>query len=304
MWFLASYDEKYKKFGNTNIRYLVDNGVTFWSDWPYKHYIENPNNDTITQKEFEEKIKTDDRFALLYGDLGPVYGKQWLNFGSKRESLSIHEGSDVVKGIYPISKHGYKNNGTNQIQEVIELLKTDPDSRRMLVTAWNPIDVKYSMLPPCHMLLQFWSYEMSYAERYDEYRKWMKEVNYDETGMGFETAMEHYNFPTRKLSMKMYIRSQDFYLGSPYNVAEYSILLHMMAQVVNMVPDELVYTMGDAHLYSNSIEASKEIISRESFDAPKLKLNRKINNIQDFRYKDIEIIGYKSHKNIHVPVAV
>lgn len=268
LWFLASYDKKYEKFGNTNIRFLLDNGVTFWSDWPYKHYIEKTNN-KISQKEFEEKIKQDDDFALMYGDLGNVYGKQWRDWTDYSEYF---EGGDI-KSI-------------DQIQKVIDILKSNPDSRRIIVSAWNPPDVKTAMLPPCHMFFQFWSYEMSKEERQQ-----LNKNNID-------------NFPTRKLSMKMYIRSQDFYLGNPYNIAEYSILLHMIAQITNMIPNELIYTMGDAHLYNNSIDAAKKIKTRKSFDAPKLKLNIKIKNIQDFRFEDIEIIGYKSHPNIYVPVAV
>jgi thymidylate synthase len=267
LWFLGAYDNK--KFSNTNIRYLIENGVTFWTDWPLKNYNDN-NDQKLTQKDFEKKILEDDNFALQYGDLGPVYGKQWINC-----------------------------DGVNQIDNIIDQLKNDPDSRRMLVDSWNVAEIPHMMLPPCHMLFQFYSHEMNKESRFYEFSKWKQ--NY---GIPMKDTIEKHNFPTRRLSLQLYIRSNDFYLGSPYNVAEYSLLLHMIGQVVNMIPYELIYTMGDTHLYLNSIDAANKIMERFSYDLPSLTLNRDIKSIYDFRYNDIHIENYKSHSNIKVDVAV
>ena len=268
LWFLSAYDEKYRKFGNTNIRYLLENGVTFWTDWPLKNY--NDHNEKIDQKTFENKILSDDNFALQWGDLGHVYGHQWLN-----------------------------SNGVNQIDKVIEQLKNDPDCRRMIVDSWNVAEIPYMMLPPCHMMFQFYSHEMNKDSRFYEFSKWRQTY-----GISYKDTMEQHNFPTRKLSVQLYIRSQDVFLGQPFNIAEYALLLHMIGQIVNMVPYELIYTMGDAHLYNNSIDASNKLLIRDSYDLPKLKLNRDVKSIYDFRYDDIAIENYKAHSNIRVDVAV
>ena len=266
LWFLSAYDDKYKKFRNTNIRYLVDNGVTFWTDWPLANY--NKYNSPLSQKEFEKRIMEDDDFALQWGDLGPVYGKQWLNFS-----------------------------GVNQIDEVINLLKNDPDSRRIILNAWNPPEIPHMMLPPCHMFFQLYSFDMGEDERFYFFTK--DRVTYKKAHKSISSC-----FPKRRLDMQLYIRSQDVYLGQPFNIAEYALLLHMLAQVTNMVAGNLIYTIGDAHLYTNSIDAAKTICTRTGYDLSKLVLNKKIKNIYDLRFDDIQIEDYKSHNNIYVKVAV
>lgn len=267
LWFLGAYDNK--KFSNTNIRYLLDNGVTFWTDWPLKNY-NNHHDIKISQKEFEDKIKKDDNFALQWGDLGPVYGKQWIN-----------------------------SSGVNQIDDIINQLKNNPDSRRMIVDSWSVPEISQMMLPPCHMMFQFYSHEMNSESRFYEFSKWKHRYN-----IPMKDTIDQHDFPIRRLSLQLYIRSQDVYLGQPFNIAEYSLLLHMMAQVVNMVPYELVYTMGDAHLYTNSFDASRRLLERDSYELPILTLNREIKNIYDFRYSDITIENYRAHNNITVEVAV
>lgn len=267
LWLLGAYDNK--KFPNTNIRYLVENGVTFWTDWPLRNYNEH-NNMKLSQKEFEEMILKNDDFALQWGDLGPVYGKQWINC-----------------------------NGVNQIDNIINQLRTDPDSRRMIVDSWNVAEIPHMMLPPCHFMFQFYSHEMNKDSRFYEFTKWKQNNKITMTD-----TMEQHNFPTRKLSLQLYVRSNDVGLGQPFNISEYALLLNLIGQIVNMVPYELVYTIGDAHIYNNHIDQLIKMSDRVSYDLPTLTLNRNIKSIYDFRYDDIVINDYKSHSNIKMDVAV
>ena len=293
LWFLGAFDNKWDRFGNCNVKYLCDMGVKYWNDWPYQNYCKSrkyrPELPDFTMEQFVEKIKIDDKFAIDFGGIGPGYGKQWLNCGGGVERFHDEKGNSFMKVIQ----------GVNQIDDVIETLKKNPDSRRIIVDSWNPIDLPEMLLPPCHMAFQFFTYKMEPKERVEEYKKWLVDNN-----IPFKEKMDHYKFSQRKLSLQLYIRSNDIYLGESYNVAEYALLLHMIAQVVNMIPNELIYTIGDAHLYNNSIEAAKIIIQRDSYPLPKLKLNKNIESIYDFRYEDIVIENYKSHPNIKVDVAV
>lgn len=288
LWLLGSFDEKWFPFGNTNIKYMLHQGVTIWSEWPYQEYNKRkqyrPELPNLTMKEFEAKIMIDNDFAMEFGSIGPGYGKQWTNCGGGVEKFRDEQGNSFMKVIQ----------GVNQIDDVINQLKKNPDSRRIIVDSWNPIDLPEMLLPPCHMMFQFSTYKMTPHEKLNEFRKVNTVVTKDKLD----------KFPERKLSLLMYIRSNDCFLGTPYNISEYALLLHMMAQVVHMIPDELVYTIGDAHLYNNSIEASKTIIERDGYDLPILKLNKNIGSIYDFRYEDVVIENYKSHPNIKVDVAV
>jgi thymidylate synthase len=293
LWFLGSFDSKWDRFGNTNIRYLLDNGVTFWSEWPYEHYNKQrkyrPELPELTIKDFEEKIRVDDKFAIDFGGIGPGYGKQWVNYGGGVERFKDEQGNAFMKVIQ----------GVNQIEEAIDTLKKNPDSRRIIVDAWNPADVPQMLLPCCHMMFQFNTYKMDSKERLEEYKKWVVDNK-----IPFKENMDYYKFPDRKLSLQMYQRSVDSMLGWPFNVAEYSLLLHMVAQIVNMIPDEFVWVGGDTHVYNNHIEQAKEVISRDSYPLPTLKLNKNITSIYDFRYDDIIIDNYKSHPNIKMDVDV
>jgi len=289
LWFLGSYDNQYFKHDNTNISYLLKNGVSFWSEWPYKEYnkrreyrIDLPE---LTIKEFEELIKTDDNFALEFGSIGKGYGKQWINYGGKIERTFDENGKN--KTIF--------HSGVNQINDVIYKLNKDPDSRRIIVDAWKVDELDDMLLPPCHMMFQFNSYKMTPKERLYEYRRLNPDSNKN---------MDDINFPERRLNLQLYQRSVDSGLGLPFNIAEYALLLHMIAQVVNMIPYEFIWTGGDTHIYNNHIDALKEVISRESFDLPTIKLNENIKNIYNFRYEDIVIENYKSHPNIKMEVAV
>lgn len=300
LWFLSAYDEKYEKFGNTNIRYLLENGVSFWSEWPYENYKKNylekyKKNDLIDNKrikkykllsikDYEKKIVEDDNFAIEWGDLGPVYGKLWTDWGAYDEQVEKTSTYNATKaGARLVTHEGWQNihvDGINQIDMVIDLLMNDPDSRRIVFSAWNPTELDNQLLAPCHILSQFSTFPLTDEEK------------------------EKYPGKERKLSLQTYIRSNDIYLGNPFNVAEYSLLLHMIAQVVNMVPYEFILTIGDAHLYSNSLDAAKEMLNRDTLSSPKLSLNPMIDDIYDFRYSDIKVEDYEAHPNIKVDVAV
>lgn len=288
LWLLSSFDEKYDMFGNTNIKYLIDNGVTIWTEWPYEEYCERrkyrPELPELNIKEFEAKIRIDNQFAMDFGGIGPGYGKQWTNCGGGVEKFSDEMGNSFMKIIQ----------GVNQIDDVVNQLKKNPDSRRIIVDSWNPIDLPDMLLPPCHMMYQFSTYKMTKEERLAEFKKANTVVTKDKMD----------KFPERKLSLQLYIRSNDCGLGAPFNISEYALLLHMMAQISNMIPDELIYTIGDAHIYNNHIEQMKELMVRDSYSLPTLKLNKNIESIYDFRYEDIIIENYQFGSHIKMDVAV
>ena len=237
--------------GDTNIRYLVENGVGIWNDWPYQNWLRETGQDISLEmyspewravmKEFIEKIKTDNDFAAQYGDLGPVYGKQWRNFG-----------------------------GVDQLTQLIEDIKSNPDSRRLIVSAWNPQDIPVmvkSGLPPCHSLFQFYVVD-------------------------------------GKLSCQLYQRSADVFLGVPFNIASYAILTMMIAQVSGLGLGDFVHTFGDAHLYLNHMDQVEEQLSRSTFDLPTMKINSQVTSLFDFVFDDFELQNYQSHGPIAAPVAV
>ena len=224
--------------GDTNIKYLVDHGVKIWNEWPYENYKKHTEFQGETLEEFVDKIKNDRLFAQIHGDLGPVYGAQWRNF-----------------------------NGVDQLSEIINLIKYQPSSRRMILSAWNPSEINNMALPPCHTLIQFY-------------------VSND------------------KLSLQLYQRSGDIFLGIPFNIASYALLLEMVAQVTNLKVGEFIHTIGDAHIYSNHIDQLKLQLKREFRPLPKLKLNPEIKDIEDFTFEDIQILGYDPHPPIKGAVAV
>ncbi len=231
LWFLS---------GNTNIKPLVDKKVGIWNEWPYDKYSKSPDFKGETLEEFIEKIRDDQEFADKYGDLGPVYGKQWRDF-----------------------------NGVDQISQLIEGIKNNPFSRRHLVVAYNPSEVKDMALPPCHSLFQFY-------------------VSAD----------------GKKLSCQLYQRSGDVFLGVPFNIASYSLLLAMVAQVCDLEPYEFIHTFGDVHIYLNHLDQINEQLSRTPRPLPKLVLNKDVKNIFDFKYEDIKIEDYDPYPAIKGAVSV
>jgi thymidylate synthase len=336
LWFLESYDDKYKKFGNTNIKYLLDNNCTFWSDWAYKNYRSQKlrtyqlNNKDIKKQfkflsmiDFEKKIKKDDEFALKWGDLGPVYGKQWTDWGGFYEYV---ENTNILKTTKSdqvlIDRLGFEKiymKGINQIDNLINNLIEDPDSRRLIVNAWNVSDLDDMLLAPCHILFQCYTEILSMEQRInycknnysaDDINNYLTKNEISDWSEIIRDPLkqikilDHFNVPERYIDMQLYQRSCDSYLGQPYNIASYSLLLTMIAQVVNMIPREFIWTGGDVHLYTNSIEATEILLKREAKELPILKLNPNIQNINGFRFEDIEILNYDPHPNIKVDVAV
>ncbi len=234
--------------GDTNLKYLVDNGVRIWNEWPFQKYLEANNLALKYPKytpEWEEqmqiyvdKVKTDEQFAKEWGDLGPVYGKQWRDFG-----------------------------GVDQLKDVIERIKKNPNDRRMIVSAWNPPEIPSMALPPCHCFFQFYVAD-------------------------------------GKLSLQMYQRSCDTFLGVPFNIASYSLLLMMIAQVTGLEAGTFVHVYGDLHIYKNHFEQVKEQLSREPKKLPTMKINPNVKNIEDFKFDDFTLENYDSHPSIKAPIAV
>jgi thymidylate synthase len=234
IWFLK---------GDTNIRYLALNNVRIWDEWPFKAYQNSQDYQGETIKEFVHNIKDDEEFAKKYGDLGFVYGKQWRNW---------------------IGSEGFS---VDQIRDVMHSLKNNPDSRRHIVSAWNPSEIEKMALPPCHCLFQFY-------------------------------------VANNTLSCQLYQRSADVFLGVPFNIASYALLTHMMAHVLGYKVGTFVHTLGDAHLYSNHFEQAQLQLTRSFYTLPQIKFKRNVNDLFDFTYEDIELIDYQHHPKIKADVAV
>ncbi len=275
IWFLK---------GDTNIKYLVDNGCNIWNGDAYKRYSAvsslSGQIKSLNQEEFINKIKTDDAFAETWGELGPIYGKQWR-------------------------KWGQFNDYTDQIQNLINNLKTNPDSRRLMVNAWNVGELDQMTLPPCHYGFQVYTRELSEDERYKifegegyEFRmnQWSREEQYDKAGI-----------PKRTISLMWNQRSVDTFLGLPFNIASYGLLLEIIAKEVNMVPDELIGNLGDVHLYKNHIEQAKEQIYREPMKLPKLNELPNYLCMKDdwecYKPSDFTLDNYQSHPTIKAPLS-
>jgi thymidylate synthase len=264
LWFLR---------GDTNIKYLVDNGCNIWNGDAYKRYSNSTETSeydgigstsiklpTLTEEEFINKIKTDNEFAKRWGELGPIYGTGWRNWNS----ITKKWWSDPeYQGYGSDSRSGWEYNETqiDQIQNLINDLKTNPDSRRLMVNAWNVGELGQMVLPPCHYGFQVYTRELSYNERYEIHRKYITEDKLDLV-LEFATNenLDKLGVPTRAISLMWNQRSVDTFLGLPFNIASYGLLLEIIAKMVNMVPGELIGNLGDVHLYSNHIEQAREQI--------------------------------------------
>ena len=234
LWFIS---------GSTNIKYLVDNNVHIWDDWAYKAYKNSNEFNGDDMKQFANHIKSlpaNDPFVLNWGELGPVYGRQWRNFNEE---------------------------GIDQLEILINQIKTNPNSRRLIISAWNPCEVDQMALPPCHSFMQFYV------------------IN-------------------GKLSCQLYQRSADVFLGVPFNIASYSLFTMMIAQVCNLEPGEFIHTMGDAHIYLNHIDQINLQLSREPKKLPIMKINKNVKSIYDFKFEDFELEGYDPYPAIKGEVAV
>ena len=238
--------------GDTNIKYLVDNNVGIWNEWPFQNYLKKNGLDQGLVKhscewqykleEFITNIQKETEFAKQWGELGPVYGKQWRNFSGK-----------------------------DQLAWVINEIKTNPTSRRLIVSAWNPAEIEEMAkagLPPCHTLFQFY-------------------VSHD-----------------NKLSCQLYQRSADLFLGVPFNIASYALLTMMVAQVCDLEVGEFVHAFGDVHIYNNHIDQVDEQLSRKPKSLPSMQLNPNVNDLFDFTFDDFELTDYNPDSAIKAPVAV
>lgn len=255
LWFLK---------GDTNIKYLIENNNHIWDEWAFERYVKSEDYkgpdmtdfgrrclvddafNEVYQKEmtlFIENILHDDEFAKKYGELGNIYGSQWRRWKTST--------GDTI----------------DQLRDVIDIIRTTPDSRRLIVSAWNPEDVPSMALPPCHTLFQFYVAD-------------------------------------GKLSCQLYQRSADVFLGVPFNIASYALLTHLIAHETNLEVGEFVHTLGDAHLYSNHIEQMTEQLSRKQRELPTLWLNKEKQSVFDFDMDDIKIEGYQPHPSIKAPIAV
>ena len=294
LWFLR---------GDTNIKYLVDNNCHIWDGDAYKRYkTTNPdllaNNEMFetrdkptktyrffTQEEFINKIKTDDEFAKKWGDLGPVYGAQWRRWELPNYSIKHVE-------------YGFDNDlHIDQIANLISELKTNPDSRRLMVNAWNVGEIDKMVLPPCHYGFQVYTRELSWGERTDIYYK-KYPVGTDD--IKSDEYYDELHIPSRAISLMWNQRSVDTFLGLPFNIASYGLLLTMIADEVNMVPDELIGNLGDTHIYLNHIEQAKEQIGREPYDLPKVSVR---DGIFCSSVNDVILENYQSHPPIKAPLS-
>ena len=286
LWFLR---------GDTNIKYLVDNGCNIWNGDAFKRYNNTyKGNYPMDMEEFVEAIKTNDEFAAKWGELGPIYGAQWRRVLAPYEFLVV-----------------------DQIANLINDLKTNPDSRRLMVNAWNVTEIDKMVLPPCHYGFQVYTRELVESERYGLLLK----SGYDGKEMNTSNMMrvcDELNIPTRAISLMWNQRSVDTFLGLPFNIASYGLLLHILANEVNMIPDELIGNLGDTHLYSNHIEQAKEQIGREPFELPhmvyldeyvymndteivgEISFNKKI---EAFRPDFFKLENYQSHPSIKAPLS-
>ena len=282
IWFLR---------GDTNIKYLVDNDCHIWDGDAYKNYEKwwksySPGGAPIplSREMFIDRIKTDDEFAEKWGELGKIYGRQW-----RRWAINLID-PNTMELVPPI----------DQIANLINDLKTNPDSRRLMVSAWNVGELDSMVLPPCHYGFQVWTRELSLEER-------KKLANYDSEFVSPMTveSWDRNNIPTRAISLMWNQRSVDTALGWPYNVTSYGLLLTILGKLVNMIPDELICNLGDCHIYSNHIEGVKEQLTREPYQLPNLVISNQVNfneGIDEFidscSIADFQIENYQFHPKI------
>jgi thymidylate synthase len=300
IWFLR---------GDTNIKYLVDNNCHIWDGDAYKNYEKwwksySPGGAPIplSKEQFINKIKTDDEFAKKWGELGPVYGKQWRSW-KKSDSFIVED--DVWKnneGWCSLKDFNKNELYIDQIANLINDLKTNPDSRRLMVSVWNVGELDSMVLPPCHYGFQVYTRELSLDER-TEYKK--KRDGIARTFVPYTHQMlDGSNIPTRAISLMWSQRSCDFPLGIPANIMSYGILLMMLAKQVNMIPDELIGNFGDCHIYLNQIDGVKEQLTREPYPLPIVKLSdRVVNDISEYTHNDIILENYQSHPKIYFPLS-
>ena len=271
--------------GDTNIKYLVDNNCNIWNGDAWKAYLEDNKDlgateENATKEWFVNKIKNDNYFASVWGELGPVYGKQWRDFEGVDQLLNL---IDEIKS----------NPTSDQIQNLINELKTNPDSRRLMVSAWNVGELNQMTLPPCHYGFQVYTRELSFHERWSLY---------SDKPTRLTTREEKIVNPGkyRAISLMWNQRSVDTFLGLPFNIASYAALLCLIAEEVGMIPGELIGNLGDTHLYSNHVEQAREQMERTSFELPTIEIH--MSDILNGEF-DYELNDYKHHPTIKAPLS-
>ena len=299
LWFLK---------GDTNIKYLVENGCNIWNGDAFKNFMDKSEGDPDmiwNQDQFIHLIKTDDEFAKKWGELGPIYGKQWRNW------MGFHEGQhDILKVVNGVEQHKDYLVGKDQIWNLINDLKTNPDSRRLMVNAWNVGELDQMVLPPCHYGFQVYTRELDETERVILMDKKLG-VTENLPQYYTEDEMIKHHIPKRAISLMWNQRSVDTFLGLPFNIASYGLLLEIIAKAVNMVPDELIGNLGDTHLYHNHLDQAKEQIGKEPFELPKLQFNPIF--LANLEHKGLdeaingqvnfELENYQSHPTIKAPLS-
>ena len=279
LWFLR---------GDTNIKFLVDNNCHIWDGDAYKRYVNSPEVKIPYSKEdFINKIKTDKEWEDKWGELGPIYGKQWRRWDKW----------EFVEGENEFTIGLWKKEQIDQIQNLINDLKTNPDSRRLMVNAWNVGELDQMVLPPCHYGFQVYTRELSWEERSELLDT--TEGPWDSIA-AITTAMDKQKLPKRAISLMWNQRSCDFPLGIPMNISSYALLLMMIADEVNMVPDELIGNLGDCHIYLNQIDGVKEQITREPYPLPTVHVR---DGIFCSSVDDVILENYQSHPKIHFPLS-
>ena len=305
LWFLK---------GDTSIEYLLENDCHIWDGDAYKNYqkitqreIElNEVMDThphynLSKEEFINKIKTDDEFAKKWGELGPIYGKQWRSWETREwVHLPATDERPEMDALMPAH--------IDQITNLINDLKTNPDSRRLMVSAWNVGELDQMVLPPCHYGFQVYTRELSVEERLSLWDKRFGFANEEQQNQfNPDVHLDTHGIPKRAISLMWNQRSVDTFLGLPFNIASYGLLLEIIAKEVNMVPDELIGNLGDVHLYSNHIEQAKEQIGKEPFKLSTLKIKDGydiISGLEDmYKIDSFELKNYQSHPTIKAPLS-
>ena len=308
--------------GDTNIQYLLKNGVTFWTEWPYQKYLNHcktltePDYDVhiedlekncvreMTQKEFEQKIINDDEFAKTWGSIGNYgYGGMWRHFPFYTQEDKFKSSTSVIG----CSAEHWTFGEVDQLVKVIDELKNNPDSRRIIITAWHPYhsnNREDALLPACHNYIQFGTEELTWHERLEIAR----EKDSRNENMYYKYSDEDFDrtgIPKYRLNCYFNMRSNDVPLGLPYNIAFYALFTHLMAHCLNMIPSQLVYSGADVHIYENQQEGITEQLTRTPGKLPKLVLKPGCpTNLFDIKFDHIDIVDYNPQAHIKMPVAV
>jgi thymidylate synthase len=293
LWFLR---------GDTNIKFLLNYNCHIWNGDAYKNYVSKTSleyNGQYTPEEFINKIKNDDDFAKKWGDLGPIYGMQWRSW--KGVSSDMVTSNDMECGSIGME---YRKHGIDQITHLISELKTNPDSRRLMVNAWNVAELDEMILPPCHYGFQVYTRELSLDERIRIYELNRKNSDDTSTTDTITDFFDKLNIPSRAISLIFNMRSTDVGLGLPFNLASYGLLLMMIAKQVNMIPDELIYSGGDVHIYLNQIDIIKEQLSRRPYKLPNVYISDVVvDDISEYGLHDIVLHNYQYHSKLSLPLS-